>query len=94
MNVQTHWERVYGEKPPNAVSWYTPHLARLLGIIERASPSHSASISDVGGGESALVDDLLAHGYQRMIVHWQRSYRKISHPCHADCSDPVRGHRR
>src|SRR5580765_3549361 len=38
MNVQTLWERVYGEKPRNAVSWYTPHLARLLGIIERASP--------------------------------------------------------
>jgi len=68
MNVQTHWEKVYGEKAPNAVSWYTPHLARSLEIIERAAPSHSASIIDVGGGESTLVDDLLAHGYQNITV--------------------------
>jgi len=68
MGVQTHWEKVYGEKAPNAVSWYTPHLARSLEIIERAAPSHSASIIDVGGGESTLVDDLLAHGYQNITV--------------------------
>jgi 2-polyprenyl-3-methyl-5-hydroxy-6-metoxy-1,4-benzoquinol methylase len=68
MNVQTHWEKVYGEKAPNAVSWYAPHLARSLEIIERAAPSHSASIIDVGGGESTLVDDLLAHGYQNITV--------------------------
>jgi 2-polyprenyl-3-methyl-5-hydroxy-6-metoxy-1,4-benzoquinol methylase len=68
MNVQTHWEKVYGEKEPNAVSWYTPHLARSLEIIERAAPSHSASIIDVGGGESTLVDDLLTRGYQNIAV--------------------------
>jgi len=68
MGVQTHWEKVYGEKAPNAVSWYAPHLARSLEIIERAAPSHSASIIDVGGGESTLVDDLLAYGYQNITV--------------------------
>jgi 2-polyprenyl-3-methyl-5-hydroxy-6-metoxy-1,4-benzoquinol methylase len=68
MNVQTHWEKVYGEKAPDAVSWYTPHLARSLEIIERAAPSHSASIIDVGGGESTLVDDLLTRGYQNIAV--------------------------
>jgi 2-polyprenyl-3-methyl-5-hydroxy-6-metoxy-1,4-benzoquinol methylase len=68
MNVQAHWEKVYGEKAPNAVSWYTPHLVRSLEIIERAAPSHSTSIIDVGGGESTLVDDLLARGYQNVTV--------------------------
>jgi len=68
MSVQTHWEKVYGEKAPNAVSWYAPHLARSLEIIERAAPSHSASLIDVGGGESTLVDDLLARGYQNITV--------------------------
>jgi hypothetical protein len=61
MNVQTHWEKVYGEKAPNAVSWYTPYLARSLEIIERAAPSHSASIIDVGGGESTLVERPVLH---------------------------------
>ncbi len=50
------------------LSGYTPHLVRSLEIIERASPSHSASIIDVGGGESTLVDDLLTRGYQNITV--------------------------
>jgi len=37
-------------------------------LITQAAPQHSASIIDVGGGESTLVDDLLARGYQNITV--------------------------
>lgn len=68
MNVQNHWERIYGTKAPEAVSWYRPHLEISLKLIERAAPDFSASIIDVGGGESTLVDDLLARGYRNVTV--------------------------
>ena len=68
MNVQTHWEKIYREKVPTAVSWYRAHLEKSLEIIEGVAPSHSAAIIDVGGGESTLVDDLLALGYQNITV--------------------------
>ena len=68
MNVQTHWDRIYGTKAPEAVSWYQPHLEISLKLIERAAPDLSASIIDVGGGESTLVGDLLAHGYKDVTV--------------------------
>src|SRR5260370_12784920 len=68
MDVQTHWENIYGKKPADAVSWYRPHLETSLELIERAAPVHSASIIDIGGGESTLVDDLLARGYQNISV--------------------------
>jgi len=67
-NVETHWEKIYREKAPNAVSWYRPHLETSLALIEKAAPARSASIIDVGGGESTLVDDLVAHGYQNVAV--------------------------
>lgn len=67
-NVVTHWEKIYREKSPDAVSWYRPHLETSLALIEKAAPDRSASIIDVGGGESTLVDDLLAHGYQNLTV--------------------------
>jgi hypothetical protein len=54
------------QKAPDAVSWYRPHLETSLALIEKAAPSCSASIIDVGGGESTLVDDLLARGYENM----------------------------
>lgn len=68
MDVQTHWERIYTEKAPNAVSWYRPHLETSLELIERVAVDRSSSIIDVGGGESTLVDDLLAGGYEEITV--------------------------
>lgn len=68
MDTKTHWEKIYGTKAPETVSWHRPHLETSLALIERAAPRKSASIIDVGGGEPTLVDDLLARGYQNLTV--------------------------
>ena len=68
MDTKTHWEKVYATKAPDQVSWYRPHLDTSLALIERATDRPSAAIIDVGGGESTLVDDLLARGYQNITV--------------------------
>jgi SAM-dependent methyltransferase len=68
MNDQDHWERVYSTKSPDAVSWYAPHLNTSLALIDQAAPHLSTAIIDVGGGESTLVDDLIAKGYQDLSV--------------------------
>jgi 2-polyprenyl-3-methyl-5-hydroxy-6-metoxy-1,4-benzoquinol methylase len=68
MDAQTHWEKIYTEKAPDAVSWYRPHLETSLVLIEQAATGVSASVIDVGGGESTLVDDLLARGYSNVTV--------------------------
>ena len=67
-DAKTHWEKVYTTKTPDQVSWYRPHLETSLALIERAAGGYSASIIDVGGGESTLVDDLLARGYNNITV--------------------------
>ena len=68
MNTQTHWEKIYTEKAPDAVSWYRPHLETSLALIEQAPIGCSTSVIDVGGGESTLVDDLLTRGYENITV--------------------------
>jgi 2-polyprenyl-3-methyl-5-hydroxy-6-metoxy-1,4-benzoquinol methylase len=68
MDAQTHWENIYAETVPNAVSWYRPHLETSLSLIEQTASGRSASVIDVGGGESTLVDDLLARGYENITV--------------------------
>jgi SAM-dependent methyltransferase len=68
MNARTHWERIYTEKAPDAVSWYRPHLETSLELIERVIADRSWSVIDVGGGESTLADDLLARGYKDITV--------------------------
>ena len=68
MTIQSHWDNVYQTKSADAVSWYRPHLERSLQLIEAVAPDPSASVIDVGGGESTLVDDLLAKGYRDISV--------------------------
>jgi hypothetical protein len=63
-----HWEQVYAAKGDKAVSWYQPLPARSLALIEAASPDRSASVIDVGGGASTLVDALLARGFTDLTV--------------------------
>jgi len=68
MDSRSHWENVYSAKAPDAVSWYRPHLEKSIEIIEKTAPDRSTSIIDIGGGESTLVDDLLARGYEDLTV--------------------------
>ena len=63
-----HWDKVYRTKQPTEVSWYRPHLEISLQLIEEAAPNRDAHIIDVGAGESTLVDDLLARGYQNVCA--------------------------
>ncbi|MGQ3053044.1 MAG: class I SAM-dependent methyltransferase [Roseateles sp.] len=65
---KSHWDNVYGSKAADAVSWYAPHLAESLVYIQRTAVGKAASIIDVGGGESTLVDDLLDAGYTGVTV--------------------------
>jgi hypothetical protein len=43
-------------------------LDTSLALVEKAAHSHATSIIDIGGGESTLVDDLLARGYENISV--------------------------
>jgi 2-polyprenyl-3-methyl-5-hydroxy-6-metoxy-1,4-benzoquinol methylase len=68
MDAKTHWEKVYTTKAPESVSWYRSHLETSLALVERATDSLAASIIDIGGGGSTLVDDLLLRGYKNLTV--------------------------
>lgn len=68
MEARQHWDTVYGTKAPNSVSWYAPHLTESLAYIQRTGLPTSASVTDVGGGEATLVDDLLDAGYRDVTV--------------------------
>jgi len=68
MDPREHWDKIYSTRLPEYLSWHRAHLETSLSLIERAAPERDASIIDVGGGESTLVDDLLALGYENLTV--------------------------
>jgi len=68
MQTKDHWEKVYTTKAVTEVSWFQEHAELSLKLIRDAGVDTSASIIDVGGGASTLVDDLLAQGYRDLTV--------------------------
>ena len=68
MEPKSHWENVYATKAATAVSWFQAHADLSLRLIAETGASTDASIIDVGGGASTLVDDLLARGYTSLCV--------------------------
>jgi len=61
VDVQNHWDKIYKEKAPSAVSWYRPHIETSLPLIRRVASKQSANI-DVG------VDDLLMDGFRNITA--------------------------
>jgi SAM-dependent methyltransferase len=68
MHSKTHWDNVYKTRKTDEVSWFQEHADLSLKLIRENAVSLSASIVDIGGGASTLVDDLLKNGYQRISV--------------------------
>ncbi len=65
---ESHWDAVYREKRNDELSWFQARPALSLELIVNAAPDLATRIVDIGGGDSLLVDHLLAIGYQRLAV--------------------------
>lgn len=73
-----HWEDVYGRKAEDEVSWFQAVPLASLELVQRSGIRKDAAIIDVGGGESRLVDRLIADGYSDITV-LDLSARAIEH---------------
>src|ERR1700759_690999 len=65
---QAHWQNVYRTRGEQEVSWAQPSPEPSLGLIERFASGKGASIVDIGGGASRLVDALRERGYRHITV--------------------------
>ena len=65
---QSHWQNIYLRKGEQEVSWTQPDPEPSLGLILKYAPSLTASIVDIGGGASRLVDALAGRGYASLTV--------------------------
>lgn len=63
-----HWEKVYLARQPNEVSWTQEVPKTSLEFIHSFNLPKTARIIDVGGGDSKLVDHLLAEGFSDITV--------------------------
>lgn len=63
-----HWETIYQTKELKDVSWFQPNPETSLAFFKQFNVPLTASIIDIGGGDSFLVDHLLDLGYTHITV--------------------------
>jgi SAM-dependent methyltransferase len=68
MSSERHWDELYEERGPEAVSWYQPSPEASLALIDAVGLAPDRSVIDVGGGASPLVDELMARGFADVTV--------------------------
>lgn len=68
MQSVEHWDEVYRTKRSTSVSWYQTSPEPTLKALDRLSIAPSASLIDVGGGASNLVDALVERGWSDLSV--------------------------
>jgi len=68
MNPEGHWNSIYGAKGEDGVSWFEALPSVSLELLNAAGLSADTCVVDVGGGESRLVDALLAQGLDCLAV--------------------------
>src|SRR5882672_1389182 len=65
---KAYWENIYNTKLSDEVSWTQQIPQTSLNFINSFNVPKSASIIDIGGGDSKLVDYLLENDYQNITV--------------------------
>ena len=65
---KSHWDKIHQTNKLTEVSWYQARPDISLDFLHKFHLPKIASIIDVGGGDSLLVDFLLAEGYEDVTV--------------------------
>lgn len=65
---KSYWENIYLTKDTQKVGWFQRRPALTLSLIEELAIPKDSTLIDIGGGDSYLVDYLLADGYRNVTV--------------------------
>lgn len=68
MRSKEHWERVYSMKNERDVSWFEALPQVSLEMLDAAGITRRSCVLDVGGGDSRLIDCLVARGMDCLAV--------------------------
>ncbi len=62
MNREEHWNRIFGTKSADEMSWFETVPETSLRLLQAAGMIEESCVVDVGCGDSRLIDHLIARG--------------------------------
>lgn len=67
-DAKKHWNTIYSTKTPEEVAWTQDIPKPSLDLLNYFKPPKTASIIDIGGGDSKFVEYMIAMGFQNITV--------------------------
>lgn len=68
-DYEKHWNAAYQKSPVTNLGWYEENPAPSIELIEACSLSKDALIFNAGAGATTLISELLAKGYENLVVN-------------------------
>lgn len=68
MDLHAHWNTVYGTKGERDMSWFEAVPAASIQLLEASGLTRATCLIDVGGGDSRLIDHVVARGVTCVTV--------------------------
>ncbi len=68
LEAREHWQQIYSTRKEQELSWFEETPAISLELLLTPQLDIHASVLDVGGGASRLVDVLLDRGFTQPAV--------------------------
>lgn len=68
-DYEKHWNAAYQKSPITNLGWYEENPAPSIELIEACSLPKDALIFNAGAGATTLISELLAKGYENLVVN-------------------------
>ncbi|MDO9039121.1 MAG: class I SAM-dependent methyltransferase [Lutibacter sp.] len=69
VDFKKHWNAAYQKSPITSLGWYEENPAPSIELIEACSLPKDALIFNAGAGATTLISELLAKGYENLVVN-------------------------
>lgn len=68
-DFKNHWNAAYQKSPVTNLGWYEENPAPSVELIESCNLPKEALIFNAGAGATTLISELLAKGYENIVVN-------------------------
>ena len=69
IDFKLHWNKTYTRVDETQLGWYEDDVSPSMRLIQKANVGPASRLLSVGAGSTTLVDALLSHGYNNLLVN-------------------------
>ena len=69
IDFKQHWNKAYARVDETQLGWYEADVSPSMQLIKKSGIGPGSRLLSVGAGSTTLIDALLGHGYDNLLVN-------------------------